>query len=241
MNPEITVVIPCHNQGKHLPNAINSVLGQSYQDFEVLLINDGSNDNTSEIMNRYNKFEYRCRAFHLVKQPNVGAVLNYSIREARGRFWVWCPADDMFMLQLLAIKHSCSRKHQHEAVIYSDWEHLHEGGTRTPVQVGPIPPDEFANLVWKTSPIGFTGIWIPMNVFDKVGNFPTHLPFSEDFAWMVRATIHGVPFIGVQEVLYVKRLHDNRTTVRNQTRIAEWVPKIREELRQYQKIHQELN
>jgi glycosyltransferase involved in cell wall biosynthesis len=235
MAPRITVVTPCYNQAEYLREAIQSVLAQTFEDFEYLLLDDGSTDNTWAVMQEASKRDVRLRCIRLEKQSNVGVVLNRSIREARGEYWVWCPSDDRLHARLLERKLEAAKKYS-EAVLYSDWEHIDlEGQVLNVVEPPRLTAAEFALEVWKTSPIGFTGIWIPTEVFDRVGSFPTHLQASEDFEWMIRATLH-VPFIGIPEVLYQKRLHTNRISVRNKTRIMEQVPKIRESLRAYQRL-----
>lgn len=232
----ITVVTPCYNQAEYLDEAIISVLSQTLKDFEYLLIDDGSTDDTWKIMQQWQTKDTRIRSIRLEKQPNVGVVLNRSIREANGDYWVWCPSDDRLCENLLERKQQFSQSHP-KAVVYSDWEIIDSlGKVHCSKRVGNLwTAEKFSELVWEDSPIGFTGIWVPIEVFDLVGNFPTHLNFSEDFEWMIRATMH-VEFIGMAEILYQKRKHSNRLTDRNGKLILEQVPRIRESLRTYQKL-----
>ena len=115
--PLVTVCIPCYNQGKYLSESIESVLNQTFQDFELILIDDGSTDNTFQVMLDYAKRDGRIIVVKLSKQDNVGPVLNMSIRMARGRYWVWVPADDVAMKNLLETKVRDSKKWP-DAVIF---------------------------------------------------------------------------------------------------------------------------
>jgi hypothetical protein len=93
---------------------------------------------------------------------------------------------------------------------------------------------EFSKAVWKSSPIGFTGIWIPVDIIRTMDlEFPEHLHFSEDFYWMIKATIYGVEFIGVNRHLHYKRKHLDATTARNIDAILDQIPRIRKELAEY--------
>lgn len=232
----ITVVTPCYNQAQYLAKAIESVLAQTVTEFEYLLLDDGSTDDTWDIMCQYAKQDDRIRAIRLPKQKTVGMVLNRSIREATGKYWVWCPADDVLFPHLLYQKREYAGGLM-DFIIYSDWEIINHEGKRTGTKRLPMwSPVQFRKLVWEESPIGFTGIWIPTAVFDRVGVFPTNLRYSEDFEWMIRATIHGETFMGIPEVLYQKRVHANRNTSRNQERIVEQIPKIRNNLRLYRRL-----
>jgi glycosyltransferase involved in cell wall biosynthesis len=211
----ITVVTPCHNQSEYLKEAMDSVLAQTYVDFEYLLLDDGSTDCTWDLMQDYAKKDRRIRCIKLPKQPNVGPVLNRSIQEMQGDFWVWVPSDDRVMDSLLTRKMAVSCSLEHRVVLYNNWVVVDEKGRHArDVELPDRTPEEFAELVWSKSPIGFTGIWIPRWVFDKTGVFPSHLQYSEDFYWMVKACADGIPFRGVPEFLVAKRVHGNRTTAK---------------------------
>ena len=235
--PAITVVTPCHNQAKHLGLAIQSVLSQTCANFEYLLLDDGSTDATWDIMQKFAQRDARIRCIRLAKQKNVGPVLNRSIREAAGKHWVWCPSDDRLLPHMLKTARQFSKKHPGD-VGYSEGEIIDASGNRSKGRWSAEirTPEETARLSWQHSVVGFTGICIPILVFDRVGNFPTHLKYSEDYAWMIRATIHGVKFVRMPGVLYQKRVHPSSTTKRNLPRILAQVPEIQANLKHYRKI-----
>ena len=83
-----SIVIPCHNHGRYLNEAIESALTQTYQPIEVIVVDDGSTDNSAEVAGRY--------PVTLVTQKNqgTGAALNHGIRVARGQYLVRLDADD---------------------------------------------------------------------------------------------------------------------------------------------------
>lgn len=236
----ITVFTSCFNHAQYLSEAIESVLAQTFTDFEYLLYDDGSTDNTWEIMQKFEQQDKRIRATKLNKAATKAPVMNQSVREAKGQFWTWCPADDIWKKDLLEKKLKFSHKYNHNSVIYSDFQLVNQNNefvktTRCP----DLSQEEFADLVWKQSPIGFTGIWIPLSVFDEVGFFPENPAyFSEDFYWMIKATIHGIHFQRLPEVLYSKRKHPTSTTAKNLHQMTEQVDAIREELALYKKEYQ---
>ena len=87
--PLVSVVIPCYNQAHFLGEAIESVLKQTYKHFEIVVVDDGSTDNTSEVARRYSGI--RC-----IEQANQGlsAARNTGIRESKGEYLVFLDADD---------------------------------------------------------------------------------------------------------------------------------------------------
>ena len=92
INPVITVVIPCHNDGKFIDEAVDSVLCQTFQDFEIIIINDGSTDEfTNELLKTYSK--PKTKVFTILNQgPSIAR--NIAIEKAKGRYILPLDADD---------------------------------------------------------------------------------------------------------------------------------------------------
>ena len=174
----LTIFTSCHNQAEFLPQAIESVLGQTYPDFEYLLYDDGSTDETWAVMEGYARRDRRIHAVRLEKANCLAEVLNRSIREAKGDVWTWCPADDVWMPTLLERKLDAARRFGNECVLYADGRVIDAKGNVLGERPGPrVSPEEFLELPFQNDgPIGFTGIWIPMGIFDRIGPFPSGGP-----------------------------------------------------------------
>lgn len=226
----ISVFTSSYNHGDFLSEAIESVLGQSYGDFEYHLIDDGSSDYTWDIIQSYTVQDARIRPLKVAKQANVGAVINISITRMKGGYWVWAPADDVLLPELLQRKADFAIEHP-TAVLYSHGAVIDVSGeVQRLLQPRPVLPGTFRWMMRRQPGIGMTGIWIPRSAFDHVGTFPEHLDYSEDFYWVLKACKAGVDFVCVPEVLYHKRVHPNRTTERNWGGFKQQVQKIRREL-----------
>ena len=93
MTPKISVIVPVYNVEKYLPRCIDSILSQSFTDFELLLIDDGSPDNCGKICDEYAKRDSRVKVFH---KPNggVSAARNLGIKNAMGEWITFIDADD---------------------------------------------------------------------------------------------------------------------------------------------------
>jgi len=227
----ITVFTSSYNHGQYLQEAIDSVLNQSYSDFEYILIDDGSTDQSAEIMLSIK--DPRVRVIILPKQRNTGSVLNESIKQMRGTHWTWCPADDMWSPNLLKLKVEAAESLPQNAVIYNDYYIMDAEGHLIEVSnLKELTPETFKEKVWKTSPIGFTGIWIPVSVLEEIP-FPEHITYSEDFFWMIKATIHNVPFYHLKKRLHYKRKHNESVTQKNYSSVIADIPKIRAQLAAY--------
>lgn len=93
MNPQISIIIPCYNSVKYLERCINSVKAQTYSNFEVIVVDDGSVDNTYEILNELTRMDNRF-CVHRQVNKGVSAARNYGLDHARGQYIAFVDSDD---------------------------------------------------------------------------------------------------------------------------------------------------
>jgi CMP-N-acetylneuraminic acid synthetase len=124
--PKVSVYIISHNYGRFLEQAIESVLRQHYEDWELILIDDGSTDQTPEIMRLYASDS----RVHLFKTPGVGlpAAANLALREARGTYFIRLDGDDIFDENILFVLTSYLERHPEVALVFPDFYLIDEGG-----------------------------------------------------------------------------------------------------------------
>ena len=94
LTPTITVVMPAYNAATYLDEAVTCILNQTFRDFEFIIINDGSTDNTGSILDRYKKLDSRIRVYHQENQGMI-AALNRGCQLARGKYIARMDADDV--------------------------------------------------------------------------------------------------------------------------------------------------
>lgn len=233
LNIKVSIFTSCYNQGEFLTETIESVLNQTYKNFEYFLYDDGSTDETWDIIQKYAEKDNRIIAERLSKQPTLAHIVNRCLSKYKGDIWTWCPSDDIFEPNLLEIKIKYQLLNP-GAVLYHDALIINEKSEVTAKSIVTVyTPAEIKKLVWEKSMIWMTGIFIPRLVFDNVGGFPEHIQLSEDFYWMIKATIHDIDFIGVPNILHRKRKSKNQTSYRRMQDIEENVQKMRLELSEY--------
>lgn len=96
-NNKVSIIIPCYNQAEFLPEAIESCLAQTYEDIEIIVVNDGSPDNTNEVVEKIrNSKNPKARSIRLIEQPNGGlsSARNTGIKKCAGGWVVTLDADD---------------------------------------------------------------------------------------------------------------------------------------------------
>lgn len=117
--PKITVYITNYNYGKYLGKSINSVLRQTFKDFELIIIDDGSNDNSKKILKNY----FKNKKIKIIIQKNKGLIRssNIAIKLATGRFIMRLDADDYLDKNALLILYNEIVKNNEIALVYSDY------------------------------------------------------------------------------------------------------------------------
>lgn len=125
--PQVSVVIPTHNRGRFITDAIESVLAQTYKDYEIIVVDDGSTDDTRE---QVKKFGERVRYYY---QYNSGpsAARNTGIKLARGKYIAFCDSDDRFLPHKLQKQMEFLRKHPKCKFLYSWYYNVNEKGDIT--------------------------------------------------------------------------------------------------------------
>jgi GT2 family glycosyltransferase/glycosyltransferase involved in cell wall biosynthesis len=168
--PLVSVVIPAYNHAPYLPETIDSVLRQTYQSWELIIIDDGSTDATPEIIRRYS--DARIRAY---RQENRGlsATLNRGIELARGKYFAFLPSDDLYEPDKLAVQVPVLEENPTVGVVFS-WQAL--------IDAEGNPSTEQKVCEWFTVPFETKGEIFPALFERDFLSTPTHLLRAECFA-----------------------------------------------------------
>lgn len=115
--PEISVVIPAYNAADLLPDAIDSVLAQTYRDFEIIVVDDGSTDSTPQVMKRYTS------NVRYIRKENGGSASarNRGIQAAEGEYIALLDSDDLWLPEKLELQMEQFRSNPNLAWSYTDW------------------------------------------------------------------------------------------------------------------------
>lgn len=125
--PKISVIVPAYNAEKYISETIESVLGQTYQDFELIILNDGSKDKTPEIVQQYASKDQRIQ---LINKPNTGVsdTRNLGMSLAKGDYIALLDADDLFMADYLEKKLGFLEKNREYDFVLSDFLNITVNG-----------------------------------------------------------------------------------------------------------------
>jgi len=123
----VSIITPCHNSSEFVAQTIDSVLAQTYENWEMILVDDGSTDNTVQIIEEYMKKDSRIRLIKLEKNCEPAVARNRAIEEARGRYIAFLDSDDIWLPEKLEKQLTFMRKNCID-VCYSSYYIIDERG-----------------------------------------------------------------------------------------------------------------
>ena len=124
--PLITVYIVSHNYGRYLSEAVESVFRQSFDNWELIIINDGSSDNTDEIIGLY-KDHPKVEVYD-TEGIGLPAVNNLAIKKSKGKYIIRLDADDIFEENILLVLSTYMLNHEDAALVFPDYYLMDDNG-----------------------------------------------------------------------------------------------------------------
>jgi glycosyltransferase involved in cell wall biosynthesis len=211
--PEVSVVMPVYNAAKYLRAAIESVLAQTYQNFEFIIVNDGSTDESHEIILSFNDQRIR-----LIDQKNTGVVnaLNVGIKESRGKYVARMDADDFSLPTRLEKQVIYLDAHPDCVALGTAFLVVDEAGKPEKVKAT-FPEDALLRFeVLFQSPFGHGTVMLHRQVLDKVGGYSPapDARHIEDYELWTRLAREG-RLANLPQVLYEWRKNSEGVSAEN--------------------------
>ena len=217
--PTVSVVIPCYNYACYLPEAVSSVLNQTYQDFEIIIVNDGSTDDTKEVAEKLIA-EHPQRKIRLINQANSGQpaiARNNGIAQAKGEYILPLDADDKLAPQAIESYIRAVRDYPGQPIVVFGW--LQEFGVKQNLwKTQPFSPDR---LLRRTL-LPYCSMF-HRSVWELQNGYSENVPGYEDWDLWVGAVKMGAKFINVPLVTAFYRETDASSLVDSARKRHEWL------------------
>jgi glycosyltransferase involved in cell wall biosynthesis len=215
--PLVSVVLPVYNGARTIARAVKSILAQTYRHFEFVIINDGSTDDTSRILETFEDPRIR-----VLNQENRGLVpsLNTGILSSRGAYIARMDADDEALPERLQRQVTFLESHVHVAVVGSAVIVIYEDGTKR-LRKRPLDTAAIVRNIVRICPFCHSSVMIRKSVFDRVGLYDTSKDGSkklmvEDYDLWVRMLEAHYELANLPEVL-VHYYRDSLSILRRRT------------------------
>jgi hypothetical protein len=216
MTPKISVILPVRDGARWLNEAIASLQYQTLSDFELIVVDDGSADESPRIIEEYSR---RDRRIHLVHQERLGlvAALNRGLTASRGQLIARLDADDRAHPQRLQRQSEYMEDHPDVCLLGTWAEKIDEQGSITGVLKPPTGPEELASLLVRTNPLLHSSIMLRKSVLQTVGNYRPAFKGAEDYDLWIRMSEVG-KVANLPECLLQYRFHSTSVTHRARVR-----------------------
>ena len=185
-DPTVSVVIPTYNRATVLDRSIDSVLAQTYTDFELIVVDDGSTDDTRDVIGEFE--DERIRYFRHEENEGVSAARNTGIREANGKFIAFQDSDDSWHADKLRKQMQAFEDGSSDVgVVYSGLWRVTDGG-RTYVPGSEIQTKEgdIHDALLHGNFVSTQVAVVRTECFEKAGGFDESLPYFEDWELWIR-------------------------------------------------------
>ena len=198
-SPKVSVIVPTYNRADRLERALNSIVSQTYQDFELIVVDDGSTDKTSQLMKSFPKAQY----LYIKKNSGVSKARNVGLAFAKGELICFLDSDDLWKEKKIQIQSLWLENNKDSQICYTD-----EIWIRNGVRVNPMnrhrkySGDIFRHCLGLCI-VSPSSVMIRAKLFDEIGNFDESLPACEDYdLWLRIASKYAFHFI--EEPLIIK-------------------------------------
>ena len=183
-NPQISIIIPTYNRADFLPKTITSILNQTYQEWEAIIVDDASIDNTEEIVKGYqdSRIQYVSHKYNL----GISAARNTGIKNSKGKYIALLDSDDEWLPEKLSCQMKIFQKEDLKCGVVCTSAYIVKDGKISSCKALPNRLDSiyekliFKNIIWCSS------VLIRKECFEKLGLFDEHLKSCEDWDMWIR-------------------------------------------------------
>jgi len=207
-SPRVSVVVPTHNRAEFLPRAIGSILAQTFSNFELLVVDDGSTDRTADVVRGFN--DPRIRLLHLGGRCGAGRARNVGIEASRGEWVAFLDSDDEWLPLKLELQ--MARVGQSDVpnaeVVYCERYQDYGPAKRISPSLPSLPEGDILDDFFK-SPIPTTTsvFMVRRSSLLEIGGFDESLPSYQDLDLWLRLAGASNRFVTVNRALVIKHNH----------------------------------
>lgn len=181
--PEVSVVIPVYNRERLIGRAIQSVLDQTFQDFELIVIDDHSSDNTLRTLE--NIRDRRIRVFSHKRNLGAQAARNTGIRNSKGRWISFLDSDDLYLVNSIAIRLDCARK-ENVKIVHSEGLVIDKGDSKPKWRRIPkMKGDIYRELLCRPGP-AYQTLLVAHDALEAIGPLDETLPAYQEWETCLR-------------------------------------------------------
>jgi len=202
----ISVVMSVYNAEKYLEEAIKSILNQTYQDFEFIIVNDCSNDRSSAILNDYNKNYDKIKLLNNTENIGLTKSLNKAIAVSKGDFIARMDADDISEPNRFERQVGYLKTHKDIDILGTFSNDINGQGDVFRKRTTPVNHDDIVKMLPKLCPISHPTVMFRKDSLASIGFYNERFRTSQDLEMWFRAAGVGLRFANIPEFLFKYRM-----------------------------------
>lgn len=205
--PKVSIVLPTYNGVKWLKESIDSVINQSFCDWELIIVDDCSTDDTLSIANKYSSMDKRIHVIHNEVNKKLPASLNIGFRRAEGKYLTWTSDDNMYVSDALEKMVDFLDKNPKHMMVCTAMRDIDENNSFVKDR------REYNDEIMFYNDYVGAGFMYRREVLDGVGEYDEKLFCVEDYDYWLRILIKYGTIGYINEILYIDRIHNNSLSV----------------------------
>lgn len=219
--PKVSVIIPTYNRGQYITQALDSVLSQTYHDYEIIVVDDGSTDNTQEILKKYDgKFK------SIIKEnQGISKTRNRGIEESTGEYIAFLDSDDYWAPEKLEEQVKVLDRYPNVGIVYSRMPIINGRGEKIGMKPAGVSGKNFKELLQFWGDLPTSTVMTRRDCFDKAGLFDPSMDPMEDIDLWIRISRFYDLYEIENRVLAYYRRHEEQVTS-NKTKVYSGLLKI---------------
>lgn len=217
----ISIVLPVYNGEKYISDSINSVINQTYSNWELIIVNDCSEDNTQKICEGFAAKDKRITVLLNKNNLKLPKSLNIGFKHANGYYYSWTSHDNIFKPNALEEMVNVIERDKELVMVYADYTNIDSEGNI----LGEVCLQGPDNLL-KGNVCGACFLY-RADVAKEIGEYDEHLFLAEDYDYWIRLFRRG-EICHIHDDLYYYRLHSDSLTMKKKARVNEQTYKMLE-------------
>ncbi len=203
-NPLISVMMPTYNNAKYIKQAIESIYAQNYDNIEIIVVDDGSTDNTKEILQQYKDIKY-----FYIEHKGISVARNTALENAKGEYIAFLDSDDYWLPNKLNTQMQYFKDHPDCEIVFTKYENFFED-EKLKTNKRAMHEKMMEKFLKQYLPSSI----IKKELFEKYGNFDENFSGVEDTEFLYRLLKKGVSISHIiPEVFYIRRIHGQNVTL----------------------------
>ena len=236
-NHKVSVIIPTYNRAHFLPRAIKSVLNQTFQDFELIIVDDGSTDNTKEVVENFQKQDSRIKYIWQENSGGPAKPKNTGIKNSKGEFLAFLDSDDEWLPEKLEKQLELFEKNKRLGIVGCNCWNIYVGEKNKKIECRINKNGKNNNyssiILGDCFIFSSSSVVIPRFVFDDVGFYDERFKVSDDWDLYIRI-LKKYEFKFVDDFLFNYYIHENNISQVGSIKQAEdYVSLIGKNIKEY--------